>query len=159
MSQFKDAQGREWTVRIDVNALRAVRDALDFDLLSKRGVEQLGDLAADPILLVATLYVLCKDQIAERELSEKVFAAALYGDAIAEAVDALLEGLIAFFPERQRRALMAVMARIDKVQATAMDKVEAALESGAMDQMIEDQITSGLASTSSPESPGSPPAP
>ena len=159
MASFKDAQDREWTVRIDVNALKAVRDELDFDLLTQQGAEQLAKLAADPILLVATLYVLCKDQIDERELSPEEFGAAFLGEAIAEAVDALMEGMIGFFPERQRRILMRVKEKSNQAVEQALAKVEAALDSGEMDRTIEDLISSGVDSTNSPASSGSTPAP
>ncbi len=159
MASFKDAQDREWTVRIDVNALKAVRDELDFDLLTQQGAEQLAKLAADPILLVATLYVLCKDQIDERELSPEEFGAAFLGEAIAEAVDALMEGMIGFFPERQRRILMRVKEKSNQAVEQALAKVEAALDSGEMARTIEDRISSGVDSTNSPASSGSTPAP
>lgn len=101
MPAFKDTNGREWLVKIDAPLVKAVRAALGgFDLL---GDEAFSKLAADDVLLVDTLWVLCRGQA--NGLTDVEFGQALGGQAIEEAGDALTQARRDFFRPRKRSLL------------------------------------------------------
>ena len=64
MARFTDNQQRIWIVYVDVPIARKIRDLLDVNILNLQ--EALPQLAADPILLVDVLYVLCREQVNQR---------------------------------------------------------------------------------------------
>lgn len=120
MAQFKDLHNREWILRVDAWAVREVKretDCLltaiaddDFALLQELSNDR------DPTLLVTVLWVLIRDQAAERSIDERNFGMGLGGDALRAARDALLQAIIDFFSDpAQRRALTTL---IEKARAT-----------------------------------------
>ncbi len=83
----------------------------------------------------------------------------LAGDVISDATAALLEGLVAFFPEPRRRLLKTAAAKYQSVQTKAMELVQMKLNSPDLEEEILDklrsdleQVTSNGSSTVSPES-------
>lgn len=162
MRTFKDNEAREWFVRVDVAAVKRVRDLLQVNLLDVLGGDLVERLRRDPVLLCDVLYVLCQPQANERQLADVDFGRAMAGDAIASATDALLEELVSFFPTAERTVLGRLLqsservrekayalatARSDVLEAEALAKLEAALS------------TRGGSVGNSPGSSGSTPAP
>jgi len=127
MASFTDSDGRSWTLRIDVSAIRRVRKALDVDLLDLAGGPLLERVAGDPVLLVDLLYALARGQADEQGVDAEAFGAGLVGDAIDAATAALLEALADFFPSRKAALLKAVIEKgqtlADRLQARAEKKV------------------------------------
>ncbi len=105
MASFVDATGETWTVRIDVAALRRIKELAHVDLRVIDSGKSLLDLANDPLTLVAVLYAALQPQIEKRDLSEVQFAERFAGDVLDGAADALVEEIIHFFPQRQRPGL------------------------------------------------------
>ncbi len=128
MASFTDSDGRSWTLRIDVSAIRRVRKALGLDLLDLAGGPLLERVAADPVLLVDLLYALARGQAEEHDVDAEAFGAGLVGDAIDAATAALLEALADFFPSRKAALLKAVIEKgqtlADRLQTRAERKVE-----------------------------------
>jgi len=62
MHTFKDTEGREWQLKLNITAVKRVRDLAGVDLMDTAGGETLARLAQDPIALVDTLYAICKPQ-------------------------------------------------------------------------------------------------
>ncbi|RIK82886.1 MAG: hypothetical protein DCC68_05060 [Planctomycetota bacterium] len=123
MPSFKDANGREWLVTVDVAQIRRVRQRLKLNLADL----QEGDLLlrlADPVTLVDVLFVLVLPQAEEKNVSDEQFASALGGDTLTEATTALLEALCDFFQEPQRTFLRMVLAATKRKQAEAMTLLE-----------------------------------
>jgi hypothetical protein len=110
MHVFKDSNGRDWAVTINVAAVKRVRGTLDVDLPGLVGVG-LGELMQDPVKFVDVLYVLCRPQADTAGVSDEQFGAAFGGDTLERAAEAFVEELIDFFPAPRRGPLRALMAK------------------------------------------------
>jgi len=149
MAKFSDADKQDWSVRIDVAALRRVREEAGVDLGGTRSGEDFYALSTDECKLVTILYVLCKAQIDERELTEEQFASRFAGDVLDDAAAALLEALIHFSRRDQRPALIkqrdVVTRGIQKVYQLA----EAAIDPEQVEAEIESRFHATLKANSS----------
>src|SRR5574340_353411 len=101
MKTFKDNAGRTWTIAVNVDAVKRVRDLLKEDLLDVENV--LKRLMIDPILLCDCVYCVCKPQADAEHVSDVQFAQAMAGDAIAHAKTALVEEIVNFSPDPRDR--------------------------------------------------------
>ncbi len=138
MHTFLDNQGRSWSIRVDVNAIRRVREQLGVDLnsiLSDNSV--MIELAGDVCKLVDVIYVLVKPQCDMKQVDAEAFGASLVGDAIDAATEALLDAIVDFFPQSRRKALTAALTASRKGQAKAMEKLDQAIEQGMMDRQMD----------------------
>jgi hypothetical protein len=117
---FKDANGREWLVKLDGPKIGEVRKLLGVDLAATDGSasEKLRD---DPVLLVDTLWVVCRGQAAAGGVSSAQFGEALVGDPIETATEALIDAINDFFPSRRREALKTLTAQTKKTREAGMD--------------------------------------
>lgn len=153
MASFTDATGRTWAVNIDVTTIRRLRSALDVNLLDI--VEDEGKLLAqlltDPVLLVDMIYVICKPQADQHNLTDEDFGRALVGDAIDRATDALLEALSAFFPSQRGALLRRLVEKTRQTMALAYQVANKQLDGL---EITEADIVSRLGSLST-KSPGS----
>jgi len=165
MKTFKDNSQREWTVEINVAALKRVKSLVGVDLLGVLDGTLVERLIGDPVLLCDVVYAVCKPQADEREVSDEDFGRAMAGDAIEHATGALLEELVSFCPSpRDRANLGRVLKATRDVMDKARDIVEARLESGELEKVAEKALAqaqmgtrggSGSSSGSAPESPDS----
>jgi hypothetical protein len=157
MKTFKDINGRDWLIAVNVTAIKRVRDLANFDLLSvaedKNSVLR---LSSDPILLVDVLYALVKPQADGVQISDVNFGEALgSGDVIEAAAAALLEDLADFFPAHRRGPLKAALAKVRKIQSKAAQLQIERIESPELEQQVLGELaramSSGIASGSSQE--------
>lgn len=159
MRAFRDGNGKEWVVRIDVAQAKKVRAATGVDLtrLIDDKLAPLSALLADPIQFVDVLWVLCSEEARGRDVSDEAFGASLGGDSLAAATEAFVEALVDFFPDatrrdRIRRVIAMGKAILDEV-ATEEDHRLANLDVKEKAR----QLMSGSSSTNSPGSPESTP--
>lgn len=163
MQTFKDNTGRQWTIEINVSALKRVRGLTGTDLMQvMEGTGGLIEkLIRDPVLLCDVVYALCKPQAdaATPAVSDEEFGRAMAGDAIEAATTAVLEELVSFCPSpRDRANLGRVLAATRKVMDRARDLVEKKLDSGELDRLADRLLQSAGASfTTAPASSGSTP--
>jgi hypothetical protein len=161
MKTFTDNAGRNWTVTINVDAIKRVRGLLDVNLLGVIEGDLLERLIRDPVLLCDVVYAVCKPEADAQGVTDEEFGRAMAGDAIDHATKALLEELADFSWSPQRRAnfrriVNTTWAMIDKAERL----VAAKLESGQLEQAAERVLeTLNASSGSSPESLESIPAP
>jgi len=102
MRTFQDNAGREWTVEVNVSAVKRVRDLLKEDLLE--------------IETILPRYCVCKPQADERQVSNEQFGQAMAGDVLADAQRALLEELADFFQSPlQRERMKKTMALLGEI--------------------------------------------
>jgi hypothetical protein len=157
MKSFKDTEGREWIVKINVAAIKRVKGLLGIDLylLVDDGFKGLSKLIADPIQLVDVVYVLCKGKADERNVTDEQFGEAMAGDAIEHAAKAFVLELTDFFPDpRARAGLKKVMDKSDEIKNLLMAHAELLLD--AVDVQSEAEkllISSGVAPASSESTP------
>ena len=170
-SIWTDAEGRSWSAAVSVNSIRRVRELVGVNLMEVSDGELMSRLADDPVLLVNTLYAVCKPQADERDVSDEAFGELLVGDTIELAAAALVRGITDFFPKDRRAVLERLWAatKRTRTEATqmAMDKLDSPLVEQAITGAIQkasDEIDQRLrsfgdTSGSSPESLASSPVP
>ena len=131
MKTFKDNLGRSWLVDVNVTGIKRVRDLIRIDLYKVLDDEArlLHDLLADPVLLIDTVYVLCKDQCDRESLSGVRVGEAMGGDALEGAGEALLNAIVDFFPNaRGRKNLQRVLEKGKQIQAKVISRGELLVE-------------------------------
>ncbi len=70
--------------------------------------ELLNQLAGDPIQFVDILYAVIKPQLDELGIDDVAFGESLDGESVERATEALLEGLVDFFPGARKAMLQRV---------------------------------------------------
>lgn len=168
---WTDSQGRNWTTAITVNVLRRVKDLAGINLVEVFDGQLLNQLADDPVLLVNTLYAVCKPQADERNVTDEAFGELLVGDTIELAATALVRGLVDFFPKDRRAILERLWTATNRTRCAAMQMATDKLDSPLVEQAIagaiqkaSDEIDQRLrkfgdTSGNSPESSASTPDP
>jgi len=153
MTTFSDNAGRAWDVVVHVLAVKRVRAALGVDLyrLVDDGLKGLGELLADPVLLVDVLYVLCREAAESSGVSDEDFGRSLAGDALERAAQAFLEALTDFFPDRRARQALRTVTRKGREMRERMLDV--------LGTRLEEVDAASTAATSSGSSGGSPASP
>lgn len=128
MASFKDADSREWKLRLTVGLLGDVRrDAgIDLGAAIKSPKDLAAILYADPADLVKVLWVLVEFQAKEANVSPEEFGHAFDGSAIERAGEALLEAVADFFPRsvigrKIKSNLPALLAQVDREIVSRMD--------------------------------------
>lgn len=140
MKTFNDNQNRQWTIEINVNALKSVKAALDIDLMEISGGNLIERLTTDFVLLIDVIYVLCRKQADALSIGDEEFGRAMVGDAIENATIALLEGITDFFPSRRRATLKKAMSKMEKLDLMAMEIVNEKLDGNQMEEELKKKI-------------------
>ncbi len=119
MRQFQDNANRKWEVVINVGTVRRVRDLLQVDLpgLFEREMEPLLELLRDPVRIVEVVWGLIEKQAGGAQVTPEMFGEAMGGDALQGASDALVDGLVDFFPRQKAASLRRLLGEARKAQA------------------------------------------
>ncbi len=107
MQSFSDNAGNVWHVVINVSGVKRVRSMLGVDipsLIDDQGSERLAKLLGDPVSLVDVIYVLCRDQMDAKGVTDEKFGNAMAGDSLQGATDAFLAAFSDFFQDPRTRA-------------------------------------------------------
>lgn len=128
MRQFKDENGKPWTLSVNIGTVKAVKSLAKIDLLDLRDGNLFTDLASDPVKLGDVLWVLCQEEAKAAGIGELQFATALAGDALEAATAALLEEIVDFFPKPQREVLRKALSKGRQLQEQQMAKALRQLE-------------------------------
>ena len=142
MPDFKDASGNAWNIRIDYDTAKRVRDLAHVNLLAVD--EDLFTRLADPFCLVETLYAICKPQADHLEMTAAKFGQGFNGESIEAATEALIDGIIDFFPPRRRAVLTELRRATNKVMEKKLVAAEAATANGDLEAAIERAIDESL---------------
>ena len=160
MKTFNDNAARSWTVQVNVDAIKRVRDLAQVNLLEVVEGKLLERLISDPVLLCDVIYCLCKPEADSKSVSDVDFGRAMGGDSIDGATTALLEELVGFFPQAKRRVLAKALAKLQKLQTAALAAVETRLDSPELDRQMALRLAQlENSSGSAPVSSASLPAP
>jgi hypothetical protein len=146
MHSFKDSQGRDWNIAVNVNSAKRVRDGVaGFDLMKvvedKHTIAKITD---DPFTLVAVLYAICQPQAEAASVTPEAFGEAMGGDALDQAATALLADLVDFFPPHRRGPLKAAVETLRTIQAKAAEMATAKIQSPEMMSKVVDILQSHL---------------
>lgn len=147
MKTFRDTAGREWTITIDVNAIKRVMKS-SFDYLGEPlKVNLLGLVEPDsdllkkvveyPPLVCDIAYALCKPQCDEKNVSDEDFGRAMGGDVLEKVLDCILEETVDFFPQGRRTVLRKVLSKSQTFAEKAKMLTAARVESGELDAAID----------------------
>src|SRR5687768_2275553 len=104
MSTFKDSAGREWHIRFDGLLLADLRQQHQINLADLTGADYLA-LDRDPSVLTVAVAHLVRDQLTAAKVTREQFAAALVGQSLDDALEALWEAAKVFFPPKRLSAL------------------------------------------------------
>jgi len=161
MKKFRDAEGREWRIVLNIAAARKLKDELGVDLLD--GGDSTQRLAGDPYTMANVLWLLCEKQAIEAGINDEQFGEALAGDPIDDATTALLEEVVDFFPQGRRKAMKPMLEKLKQIQSQAIAMAVSKMESPEMDALIqkamnetESQIDALLTGNSSGNAPAAP---
>jgi hypothetical protein len=131
MTTFTDTQGRAWNLAVNGDTIGRVKELAGVNLMELRGAELPRRLADDPALLCDVLYAMCKPKADAAPLTDEQFAAAMFGDAIEQATDALLAAFVEFSPTRLRPALQGTYDKLR--EASDLASAEAGRRIAAID--------------------------
>jgi hypothetical protein len=151
LSKFKDADGKEWEVRVTVGHLRPLRElGMDLKEFVKEGAEAgLADLLfGDPERFGQIMWVLCGAQAEKVGLTPEDFACRLDGESLDRAAVALVEGVVGFFRPGTGAKVAAVVRRgMDKATARAVEKM-GSLTDADIDRLLDSPTSKNGASNS-----------
>ena len=166
MQTFKDAEGREWIVELNVRAIREIKArtgvnlselmSLDFD-----SANSVSEALMDTMTVADMLWVVCESQ---RTISKEDFESAIKGDVVEAAESALMESVIEWFPKRKREVLRKLTTLPEKVIQQMVEfmenqAAEATEETTKTDMTQENTEQPGTQSTTMQESVASIPTP
>lgn len=141
-TSFKDTEGREWLLRVEVNAIRRVRSVHGIDLNQLLGDQSVMQrLYVDVCLLVDVIHELCKPQCESREITAEQFGEGLSGDALEAATRAFGEALIEYLPPAKRRLMRQVVDASKAAEAQATLRIDNAIKGGIFETAIKTEMT------------------
>ena len=157
MKTFTDSAGRVWTVAINVDAIKRVQSLVQVNLLEAIEGKLLERLSTDMVLLCDILFALVKPEADAKNVSDQDFGRAMAGDVLDAASTALLEELVDFFPSGKRRLLSQALAKLQKLEALAIDVTRRKLDSDDLERQLLTELETALAAPggSSGNSPAS----
>ena len=139
MQKFIDRRGRVWIVDIDNTTLRRVKALTDVRLLDAVEGDLVTQLSSDPLLLGDVLFAICKPQADQQDVDDESFAEGLAGDSIDEACKALVDALVAYFPESRRRLLRKAADKQKQIEKRGLAAIEKRLDDpNLVDRIVED---------------------
>ncbi len=163
MANFSDLNGRNWVVTLDVYSIKQIKKELEIDLLDEKVHETLQRIANDVVLAVDVLYYAMKEQLDTAQISDREFGRSLAGDCLNEAVGALVQALVDFFPNPRKREFMQKMwtkatSHLDRghqemIKILDDERIDSKLEN-QMEELREkgvEAVISGLNSIESPD--------
>ena len=144
MKPFKDAQGRDWELKINVYEAKRASDLLGVNVLqlAEGDPPLLTRLHADIIFLVDVLWAFCKPQAESRNVSEQQFAEAMSGDGLFNAHAALMGDLADFFRQVRRPEVAKLIELQRQIVAEGMRLATEKLEKIDVKAAVESTLSS-----------------
>ena len=121
MPEFKDINGRTWSIDITVGAIARIERMVGVNLArinEPRGDSTLlTDMSLDVLLRVKVIYAAISPQAAKANISDEEFGESLGGAALHDATVALWESLAFFFQTGARKDLAAAIRKQAEILA------------------------------------------
>ncbi|GEM_PF-2209071 len=141
-TKFKDKEGREWDLELNVSGVRRVRDECQVNLYEALDGQLVLKLSTDPVLMADVLWAIVEPQ-AEGVTADQ-FGEALLGEWFDGAIKAFIEGLQGFFAHPgQRKALAKMIDKtnqaLDHVYSVAVTRAEQVDAIGIVDEAVAEQ--------------------
>jgi len=152
---FKDSAGRSYNIKINIGAIRRVRDLLDLDLSSpwtayNDSKTLLEALSSDFILQVDVCYAILKPQADSYELTDEEFGESVDGKVFSQMMGMFWESYQSFFQSTGRIDLAKSAQKMSQVAIKAVQEIAQRVEAVDVDKVIQSQF--GESSTSTPGS-------
>ncbi len=123
MQTFVDQNGRMWSLKATVNALKRIRDQVGVDLTrlldDKSIVEQ---AISNPETFVGIIYAWCEPQAQAAEIEPEEFGELMYGETCDLAHEAFKAELPLFFPTVRRTVVEALIRRVKEAETKSMNR-------------------------------------
>ena len=133
-TSWTDSDNRSWSCAITVATVKRVQQLAEVNLLEAfDGL--LMKLADDPVSLANVLYAVCKPQADEWGVTDEQFGELLGGETIEAATNALVQGIIDFFPNQRRQVLKQIWAKTQKARQAVTDLAVEKVESPQLDEL------------------------
>ncbi|MGN0872656.1 MAG: hypothetical protein ACI4UV_15830 [Victivallales bacterium] len=146
MRTFKDNEGREWTVSMNVGSVKRIRDMAKVDIFGSGLQSFVETVTENPVMLVDVLYAAIQPQAEKREISGEAFAEAIAGDVIETASSVLLAEIVDFFPKAKRNILKRILETSQEVEAKMNSRLAELVESPEYRKKLEENADSALSS-------------
>ena len=137
MKTFKDNEGRTWTVAVNIATVKRVKSLLNINLFDAIEGDLLKRLLTDTILLCDVIYIICKPEADQNNITDEQFGRAMAGDVIEHATVAFLEELVDFFPEAKCQVLRKALEKYKKAQSLAIEIMNKRLDNLEMEKKVE----------------------
>lgn len=103
MQRFTDANGRDWTIELNISTARSIRLKMQKDIRFDQYdfMDYAGILAAiyDVFFAADLLYIVCSEEAEERNVGAWEFGEALKGKILFDAIAAFVAEYLDFFPD------------------------------------------------------------
>lgn len=136
MAFFKDCNGKNWEVSINIKTLKRVKNTLGIDLLDLSEGGDVTKLEKDIMLRCDVLYLVCQDECEKSGISDEQFGESLIGQAIEDAQDAFIEALINFYPPRQAEIMRETQRKVKVAQDKTLKMMGQKLSEMNMEEIL-----------------------
>ena len=120
MAEFKDLNGKPWTILLDGPLVEKVHEKLALDISAEDGTGLIR-CCQSGAMIVRACYLLCEDQAVAQGVAPSAFGKLMAsGDVIEGAEKALREAVLFFTRPKRRDGFTAVLAAQDRVTTGAM---------------------------------------
>lgn len=158
MIEFRDDEGRPWRLALTIAAALRVRDnvcidvdseqtqpdgsvalvrkTIPFDIVDVATIAQTFQILRSQYAKVGeVLYAILSAQVDAKGITREQFLDSLRGDSLESAIKALESELADFFPQRLRRMVRLISAKMEAVSAEMLDRAEAEMEAATLESL------------------------
>jgi hypothetical protein len=141
MASFKDKNGQEWTVSLDPVIADEIEQKHKIQIVNLQE-DPLLKLRTDPMTAVAVLYLICQDQVNQKDMTPAQFAKCLPFPPD-EWLKAIEESIVSFFPTGRASHVREVLASYanmgSKTDALTTAKIQSVINDPILAQKLSDK--------------------
>lgn len=134
MATFKDKTGQEWTVSLDPVIADEIKQKHQIEIVNLEKDPMLS-LRTDPMTAVAVLYLICQDQVKERNLTPEQFAKSLPFPPD-RWISAIEESIVSFFPTGRASHVREVLTSYGSMASKTDALITAKMQSVSSDPRV-----------------------
>jgi hypothetical protein len=141
MASFKDKNGQEWTVSLDPVIADEIEQKHKIQIVNLQE-DPLLKLRTDPMTAVAVLYLICQDQVNQKDMTPAQFAKCLPFPPD-EWLKAIEESIVSFFPTGRashvREVLTSYANMADKTAGLITAKMHSVMDDPRLAKTLNDK--------------------
>lgn len=122
-TSFQDTNGKTWNLALTIATARRIKNETGVDFGAIEDGKVFFVLASDPFLLGQVLWEIVEPQASKAGIDVESFFAALDGNVLDEACEALTGAVVNFTRAPLRAAVETILAKTKNAQATALEAV------------------------------------